>query len=88
MSVEKTRLIAAISPPLPNDIVVKMLDEYQAIKRQFFLGKYRPSELDGARFAECVLRLVQYQDTGNYTPFGTQINSENIVNHVKKSLKT
>lgn len=86
MSITKTNLIAAISPPLPNDIVVKMLDEYQAIKNQFFLGKYRPSELDGARFAECVLRIVQHQDTGNYTPFGTQINSENIVNHVANNV--
>lgn len=81
MSVEKNKLIAAISPPLPNDIVTKMLDEYQAIKLQYFLGKYRPAELDGARFAECVLRLVQNEDTGSYTPFGTSINSENIVNH-------
>lgn len=81
MSIAKANLIAALCPPLPNDVVTKMLDDYQDIKQQYFLRRFRPSELNGARFAECVLRIVQHSDTGTYTPLGTSLNTESIVSH-------
>lgn len=85
MSIAKDNLINAISPPIPREIATKLLDEYQHIKQQFFLGKFQPSELNGARFAECVLRLVEYLDTGSYTLFGKPIDSEKIIRRVDNS---
>jgi hypothetical protein len=58
-----------------------LLDEYQHIKQQFFLRKFQPSELNSARFSECVLRLIEFLDTGGYTPFGKQLKTQNIINH-------
>lgn len=41
---------------------------YKNIKQQFFLNKFRPAELDGGRFAECVLRLLEFVNEGTFTP--------------------
>ena len=82
MSVSRKKLVAALSPPLHKEIVTNMLDSYLQIKQQFFLRKFRPSELDGGRFAECVLRLVEQADTETFTAFGQDLKSENIINRV------
>ncbi len=84
MSIAKNQVIAALSPPLPNEIVTHLLDEYQDIKQHFALRKFRPSELNGGRFAECVLRLIQFLDNPPHTPFGTSLaNSDSIIRRVE-----
>ncbi|MEG4027385.1 MULTISPECIES: hypothetical protein [unclassified Microcoleus] len=86
MSIAKNQVIAALSPPLPNEIVTHLLDEYQDIKQHFALRKFRPSELNGGRFAECVLRLIQHLDNPPHTPFGTSLgNSDNIIRGVERN---
>lgn len=86
MSIVKNQVIAALSPPLPNEIVTHLLDEYQDIKQHFALRKFRPSELNGGRFAECVLRLIQHLDNPPHTPFGTSLgNSDNIIRRVESN---
>lgn len=85
MSVEKSKVITVLSSRLPKEILTNLLNEYQYIKQQFFLRKFQPSELSGARFGECVLRLLEYLNTGNYTPFGTQLRSEHIINSIQNN---
>jgi hypothetical protein len=87
MGVAKSQVIAALSPPLPNEIVTHLLNEYQDIKQQLTFRKFRPSELNGGRFAECILRLVQHLDNPPYTPFGTSLgrNSDNIIRRVENN---
>lgn len=85
MGIAKSQVIAALSPPLPAEIVARLLDEYQGIKQQLALRKFRPSELNGGRFAECVLRLVQHLDNPPYTPFGTSLNSADMIKSVEKN---
>lgn len=86
MGVAKSQVIAALSPPLPNEIVTHLLDEYQDIKQHLVFRKFRPSELNGGRFAECVLRLVQHLDTPPYTPFGTSLgNSDAIIRRAESN---
>lgn len=57
MSIQRSQLETALSTHIPQEILEKLLDEYQEIKKQFLLRKFRPSELNAARFSECVLRL-------------------------------
>lgn len=83
MSVTKATLAAALSTKVPNDIMTKTLDEYEHIKQQFFLRKFQPSELNGARFGECILRMLEHADIGMYTPFGKSANSEQIIKRVE-----
>ena len=84
MGIAMSQVIATLSPPLPNEIVTHLLNEYQEIKQQLALHKFRPSELNGGRFAECVLRLVQHLDNPPYTPFGKFLaNSDTIIKRVE-----
>lgn len=64
---------------LPVDLVAALQTEFQKLHEQHFLGKWEPAELDGGRFAEAILRIVQHKDTGTYTPIGTQLNRKAIV---------
>lgn len=86
MSISKDAIILAVSPPLPQDIVTHLVNEYQHIEQQFFLRKFQPSELNGGRFGECVVRLIQHLDTGTYTLFGANLgNTETILNHAHQN---
>jgi len=80
MSIERSQIEVALSKKLPQDIITTLLDEYQHIKQQFFMRKFQPAELNAARFSECILRLIEFLDTGNYTAFGKQLNSQKIIN--------
>ena len=85
MSIQRLTIEKALSVRLPQDVVISLLNQYQHIKQQFFLRKFQPSELNAARFGECVLRLIEFLDTGGYTPLGKQLRSENIINRVKNN---
>jgi len=86
MGVARGQVIAALSPPLPAEIVTNLLNEYLDIKQNLAFRKFRPSELNGGRFAECVLRLVQHLDNPPYTPFGTSLGDSNkIIRHVENN---
>jgi len=56
----KNHLIKAIDPPL----VEALLKAYSDLKNNYYLGKYKPSELDGSHFAEVVIRILQLTTTG------------------------
>ena len=87
VGVAKNQVIAALSPPLPNEIVTNLLDEYLDIKQNLAFRKFRPSELNGGRFAECVLRLVQHLDNPPYVPFGTPLGDSNgIIRRVEQNV--
>lgn len=82
MSISPDELIASLETSLPKEVLVEMLKAYNQLKINFYLRKFRPTELDGARFAECILRLLEYVDIGSYTPFGTTLRSEQIINRI------
>lgn len=86
MSIAKDQVVAALSPPLPVEIVTNLLDEYLDIKQNLAFRRFRPGELNGGRFAECVLRLVQHLDNPPYTAFGTSLgNSNTIIRHAEQN---
>ncbi len=86
MSIQRSKLESSLSSQIPRDILITLLDEYQHLKQQFFLQKFQPTELNAARFSECTLRLIEFLDTGKYTPFGKQLNTQNIINHVNSNI--
>lgn len=67
---------------LPPDLVQALQEEFQKLHQQYFLGKWEPSQLDGGRFAEHVFRMLEYKQTGTFTPIGTTIQRTNIYNAV------
>lgn len=73
MSISQAQLISTLSPPIPQEIAEHLIIEYLEVKKHLILGKYSPTELNGARFAECVLRLLQHLQGIAVTPFGKQL---------------
>ena len=80
MTIAQDKITLALAPPLPSEIITHLLGDYIEIKQHFAFRKFRPSELNGGRFAESVLRLVEHLDKGAYTPFGTSLDSDKVVN--------
>ncbi len=57
----------------PQELVDALLDSCKDLVENFNRGKLRPSEVDGGRFCEAVIRMLQYKTMGTYTPIGTPI---------------
>lgn len=52
---------------LDRVLVERLLESYLELKMNFCLGKHRPSELEGGRFAEVTMRILQLVTTGSFT---------------------
>jgi hypothetical protein len=59
----------------PVAVVDEVLEAYVEAKRRFFLGDHRPQEVEGGRFSEGVLRLLQYASSKKITPLGKTLPS-------------
>lgn len=70
---------------LPKELVSSIEKEFQKIHSQYFLGKWEPSQLDAGRFAEVILRVLEYHDQGIFTPLDTQINRKKVVHSVSQN---
>ena len=70
---------------LPGDIVETLQSEFQKLHEQYFLGCWEPSQLDGGRFAEAVLRVIEYKDKNAFTPIGNQLNRQEIVSSAERN---
>jgi hypothetical protein len=70
---------------LPNELVTALQTEFQKLHQQYFLGKWEPAQLNGGRFAEAVLRIVQHKDTGTHTAIDAQLNRKSIVGNAAKN---
>lgn len=85
MSVNRSNIEAALAKTLPEEVVSALLDEYLNIKKQFFLRNFRPSELNAARFSEHTLRLVEFLNTGKYTPLAGQVAPNTVIGEAEKN---
>lgn len=65
----RNQLIQAIDLPL----VDTLLKAYGDLKNNYYLGKHKPSELEGGHFAEVAIRILELVTTGNYTPLGQHL---------------
>lgn len=55
------------------DIADKVLQAFFEIEENYFLEKWKPSELDAGHFVEAVRRIIESELFGQYTPFGDQL---------------
>ncbi len=69
---EKVR--TSLKGALPSELVDALLACYEAIKQNYYLGRHEPSELNGGKFVEACLPIIQHEtNAGKYTPIGTRI---------------
>lgn len=60
---------------LPTILRNKLQKAYNEIRRNFRESRFEPSELNGAKFAEVVIRILEWHTSApqKYTPFGQKI---------------
>lgn len=56
-----------------NDIAEAIIESYLEIENNFFLGRWKSSELDSGHFVEAVRRLLELELFGAFTPFAKKI---------------
>jgi hypothetical protein len=71
----RTGLVANLDAKLVDEL----LQAHADAKRSYFLGGLRLAEVEGGRFCEAALRLMQLITTGTFTPVGRQLDSESII---------
>jgi hypothetical protein len=70
---------------IPQALVDSLLSEYQKIHEQYFLGRWEPSQLNGGRFAESILRIIEYKCNTHFTPIGVQLNRRSIIDVAERN---
>jgi hypothetical protein len=58
---------------IPDDLIDALFDAYAEAKRRFYLGDHRPNEVEGGRFVEAALRILELKVFGACTPVGKQL---------------
>jgi hypothetical protein len=59
-------------------LVAEVLDAYEELKRNFYLGGLRLSAVEGGRFSEAVYRILEERSTGSYTPIGQHLDADKV----------
>jgi hypothetical protein len=70
---------AGLVSALPSKLVDELLAAHAEVKRNYFLGGHRLNAVEGGRFSEAALRILEDITTGKSTPLGKQLNSERII---------
>lgn len=73
-----------LSASIDTVLVDRLLESYVELKQNYYLGKHKPSELDGGHFVEVVIRILQYitNTDHSFTPLGKRL--DNINNEVAR----
>lgn len=63
----------------PTNLVEQLIECYVEQKRNYYLGLMRPNEVEGGRFAEAGLRMLQHAAGIPVTPLGVQLDTNGIL---------
>lgn len=67
-----------------SKLVDELLSAYQEAKRNFSLSGLRLSAVEGGRFCEAAMRMLQQVTTGRFTPLGQLIDSERLFQQLRE----
>ena len=59
-----------VAAGIPAALASELLDSYVEAKRRYYLGDHRPQEVEGGRFSEAGLRILQHACGHPVTPIG------------------
>jgi len=57
----------------PDDVIDKLIESYLEVKNNFYLGKFKPGELEGGFFVECVRRIIDLELFNKTSPIGSAL---------------
>ncbi|NQT34510.1 hypothetical protein HQ587_04910 [bacterium] len=64
MKLDKSALLAALSPPLDKRLTEQLISEFISLHQRYQLRDWEPATLDGGQFVEVASRLIYHQDSG------------------------
>jgi len=62
---EEQQLVQKVSPPLDGELVALLFSEFVDMERNFVLGNWEPTTLDGGQFCEIAAQIIYHIDSGN-----------------------
>jgi hypothetical protein len=65
----------SLLPRFPASLVGELIECYLEQKKNFYLGRMRPNEVEGGRFAEAAFRMLQHAAGAPVTPLGVQLDT-------------
>ncbi len=71
----RNKIEEQLSANIPKTLVMSLLDAHLELKEQFYQEHFRPSELEGGRFVEAALRIVQELTSSAHIPIGKSLPS-------------
>jgi hypothetical protein len=72
-------------PSIPPDICQALQDEHRELRLRFSRGDWGPAQLNGGRFAEALLRYLEWKESRTFTPIGTQLRRSAILGKVRSN---
>jgi hypothetical protein len=75
---------ASLAAAYDATLVDELLSAHEEMKSNFYLGGLRLSAVEGGRFAEAAFRMLEQETTGSFTPLGKSLNTETIINDLRK----
>jgi hypothetical protein len=70
-SVDEVRM--NLASRIPEQLVNELLEAHQKVKHNFLLERHEPAELNAGKFCEVVLRILQQEAYGSYTPMDKEV---------------
>lgn len=68
---------------VPSVLAHEVVEAYQEAKRRFHLNDFMPNAVEGGRFSEAVLRILQWATTGSFTPLADpKFKAESVINQL------
>lgn len=68
---------------LPSKLVDELLAAYQQAKENFYSGGLRLSAVEGGRFCEAALRLLEFVTTNKFTDLNRQLDADKLILSLK-----
>jgi len=75
----KQKINNIFKPYFPEVLIDELITCYLELKQHYYCQEHRPSELDGGRFSEVVIRMIQHVIDGKYIQLGTKLPNVNKV---------
>jgi hypothetical protein len=74
----QSQIAKSLKAHFDSTLVDELLTAYQDAKQNFYLGGLRLGTVEGGRFCEAALRLLQQATTGKFTPLGKTLDANSI----------
>ncbi|WP_456621982.1 MULTISPECIES: hypothetical protein [unclassified Bradyrhizobium] len=72
------QIVSDLKAHFPDKLVDELLSAYQDAKHNFFLGGLRLSAVEGGRFCEAAMRMLEHATTKKFTDLGRMVASDKL----------